>query len=179
MRHRQAAPRTRGRQHPPAATCPRTATYGSISALDMPKAGRGVRCRSSIRSALPPHAPDRPWMPCMAITSRPSRSGKRPKTRRPTLLYHRLQQHRHIQASVRLRFRLSPGARGRRDDRSKTGGLALFRNFRRRRQPAGAAPHAVDRQRAARVRRRAGPQLPDHGRRPDRAFSARAARPHR
>ena len=51
--------------------------------------------------------------------------------------------------------------------------------FRRPRQPPRPSPHPADRQPPARVRRRAGQELPQDRRRRDRALSAGAGRAHR
>ena len=61
----------------------------------------------------------------------------------------------------------------------ENGRLRAVPQLRRARQPAAAPEHAADRQRAARIRRSAGRQLPRHGRRRDRALPARDRRAHR
>ncbi len=61
----------------------------------------------------------------------------------------------------------------------RTAACALFRNFDEHGNPLAAPEHAADRQRAARIRRGAGRQLPRHGRRRDRTLPPRDRRTHR
>ncbi len=61
----------------------------------------------------------------------------------------------------------------------ENGRLALFRNFDEHGNPLGRPTHPADRQRAARIRRGAGRQLPRHGGRRDRALPPRDHRAHR
>ena len=58
----------------------------------------------------------------------------------------------------------------------ENGRLALFRNFDEHGNPLGAPQYAPDRQRAARIRRGAGRQLPQHGRRRNRPLPPRDRR---
>ena len=61
----------------------------------------------------------------------------------------------------------------------ENGRLALFRNFDEHGNPLAPAAHAPDRQRATRIRRRPRQELPQDGRRRDRAVPPRDHRAHR
>ena len=77
---------------------------------------------------------------------RPLAEGRHPG---PALLHHRLQQHRHLQARLRLRVRLSSGNRPTARPVFRNGHLEPLSQFRRKRPAAGSPAHAADRQRAA------------------------------
>ena len=142
----------------------------------MPKKGRGKA------EALDPLEPadrtaDRP-----GGALRPLREDLRAlgegRHQRAALLHRRLQQHLHLQAGLRLHLRL-PARERRRHHHARERPSGAVPQLRRARQPARPPEHAADRQRAARIRRGAGRQLPRHGRRRDRALPPRDHRAHR
>ena len=133
--------------------------------------------KNSIRSAFPPSCRPRSTR-STATTRRPSSSGSEAGIRVPPVLHRRLQQHVDLEAGLRLHLRLPARERRRLDNARKRPPRAVPQ-LRRARQPARPAAHAPDRQRAARIRRGAGRQLPRHGRRRDRALPARDRRAHR
>ena len=103
----------------------------------------------------------------------------RSRISRSAVLHRRLQQHLDLQARLRLHLRLPAPERRRHDQRWRSASLALFQNYDEHGNPLAAPEHAADRQRAARIRRSAGRQLPRDGRRRDRALPARDRRAHR
>ena len=102
----------------------------------------------------------------------------RGRHRGAALLHRGVQQHRHLQAGLRLHLRVPSPTRGRLGfARERTPGAVP--ELRRPRQPARQAAHPADRQRAARLRRRTRPRVPGRRERRDRALPPRDRRPHR
>ena len=97
---------------------------------------------------------------------------------RAALLHHRLPEHGHLEARLRLHLRLPPQERRRHHDAGERPPRAVPQLRRDHGNPLAAPEHAADRQRAARSRRRARRQLPRHGRRRDRALPPRDHRAH-
>ena len=85
------------------------------------------------------------------------------------MLHRSLQQHLHVEARLRLHIRLPPRKR-RRSRHPGTGSSGPVPELRRTRQPPPHTTHGADRQRAARIRGGAGQELPQDGRRRDRAL---------
>ena len=176
VRHRQAAARAGGRQHPRRRDADVPQPLGAHrheDAEEGPRQGRRRSIRSACRSSCRPRS-----RRSTATTRRPSTSGRQAGIRVPPCFivvcnntstsklvydyisgFHREQRGRLDHAGAR-----PPGA---------------VPQLRRARQPARPPEHAADRQRAARIRRGAGRQLPRHGRRRDRALPARDRRAHR
>jgi hypothetical protein len=96
----------------------------------------------------------------------------------PALLHHRLQQHVDLEARLRLRLWLPPRQRRRLHDHREWAAPPLPQ-LRRERQPAPPPHHTADRQRAARIGRRARPALPGDGRGRDRPLPTRDRRAYR
>ena len=144
---------------------------------DMPKKGRGkaseldplklpTRLQTALRGALRPLRED------LQALGGGGHQGA-------ALLHRRLPEHLDLEAGLRLHLRLPPQERGRHDHARERPPRAVPQLRRDHRQPAAAPEHAADRQRAARIRRRARRQLPRHGRRRDRALPPRDRRAHR
>ena len=125
MRHRQAAARPRGRQHPRRrdADVPQP-----LGAHPQRHAQEGPRARRGTRPAQAPRATsDRPRSPLRPLREDlQALAGKRHQG--AALFHHRLPEHRHLEA----RLRLISGFHRKNEDGTTTlenGRLALFRNF--------------------------------------------------
>ena len=168
VRHRQTAARPGGRKHPRRrdADVPQPlGEHPQRHAQEGPRQGRGTRpAQTADAPANGAAGPLRPLRKDLQALGEAGHQGA-------ALLHHRLPEHRHLEARLRLHLRLSPQERGRHRPRSRTGASPLFRNFDETTgNPLAAPEHAAHRQRAARSRRCARRQLPQHGRRRDRAL---------
>ena len=88
------------------------------------------------------------------------------------VLHRRLQQHVDLEAGLRLHLRLPPRERGRLHHGGERPPGPLPQLRRRVPQPAGPPAHAAHRQRAARLGRGSGQELPERRRRRDRSLPA-------
>ena len=174
VRHREAAARAGGRQHPRRRDADVPQPVGAHPPED---AEAGPRQGGRARSAEPAGG----VADGAAGALRPLRADVRAvgagRHRGAAVLHHRLQQHLDLEAGPRLRRRLLPRERVRRHDAGQRPPAAVPQ-LRRARQPAPPSPHAAHRQRAARFGRGARQALPRRGQRRDRALPAGDRRPH-
>ena len=176
VRHRQAAARAGGRQHPRRRDADVPQPLGAHRQEDAEE-GPGQGRRRSTRSACPSSCRPR-WRPSTATTRRPSSCGRRAGIRVPPCFIVVCNN----TSTSKLVYDYISGFQRENEDGSTTlenGRLALFRNFDEHGNPLARPQHAADRQRAARIRRGARRQLPRDGRRRDRALPPRDRRAHR
>ena len=176
VRHRQAAARAGGRQHPRRRDADVPQPLGAHPqghAQEGPRQGEDLDPLK-----LPDATADRPGGPLRPLREDLRALGaKRASRCRPASSWSATTPPPPSWSTTS-----SPASTGRTRTASTTlenGRLALFRNFDETRQPAPAPEHAADRQRATRSRRRARRQLPRHGRRRDRPLPPRDHRAHR
>ena len=172
MRHRQAAPgsgrRQRARQRD-------AHVSGAVEAHPHSDAQTGPQKGRRSRSVEPPSpAPDGARCPLRTLRKDLPALGES-RNFGTSLLHRGVQQHRRIQAGIRLHLRLLP-EKGRRLPNRRERSPGAVPQLQPRGQPPWPPPHAPDRQRAARVRRCARLELSQDGRNRDRAISARDRR---
>ena len=176
MRHRQTAARARGRQHSRRrhADVPQSlGAHSKENAEERPRQSQRRSTRSACRSNFKPL-----WKPCTGIMQRHSICGKKHGINVPPCFIVVCNN----TSTSKLVYDYISGFHRENEDGINHAGersAAAVPEFRRARQPARPAKHAADRQRATRIRRCAGRQLPRHGRRRDRALPPRDHRTHR
>ena len=137
VRHRQAAARAGGREHPRRRDADVPQSLGEHPqghAQEGARQGRGPRSARAARSSC-----RRRSRRSTATTRRPSSSGQEAGITRAALLHHRLPEHRHLEAGLRLHLRLPARERGRHHHAGERPPGALPQ-LRRARQPARRAP---------------------------------------
>ena len=175
VRHREAAARAGGRQHPRRRDAEVPQPVGAHPPED---AEAGPRQGRRPRPAQPAgRAADRARSAVRALRE-DLRGVEAGGHRGAALLHRRLQQHVDVEAGPRLHRRLLARERGRLHDAGERAAAAVPQ-LRRARQPARPPAHAAHRQRAARLRRGPRQALPRRRRRRDRALPAGDRRPHR